>query len=381
MIEPNEQGFNNALEEEIVLTDLQWQAVAREWNSRKENPPSIPELIEIAFGRKDLDGRSKEGRAIKKKLSSSGVDLPKSKYKPKGLIELTQEQKDFIDNNHKAAHPLDEKALNSLEIAKILFNKRALTNLDTETRTVASYARQTFPESFLNIDENTPEGDYSAPRTPEGVLTRINKYIFHGIDKSSLTGKQKKDINSLLGYMNNFRFLQQINSYSSQKDRDLFESTFLRYTYDKFDLAQEEVDQYTVLATEVVIAASIQRRLELLNNKLDDATNNEDKSISMSWVEAIGKTQSEYNACISRQQKLLDSLKMKRSEKEGKGKEGQASILNLVELAKQEESRVKLIKLAQKRQEGVENTISEFMTMDELKSRIVGITENEILNG
>ena len=60
--------------------------------------------------------------------------------------------------------------------------------------------------------------------------------------------------------MHTFRFNHQINNYETQNDRDLFESSFIRYTYDKPDLTQEEVDQYIVLSSEVVISANIQRR-------------------------------------------------------------------------------------------------------------------------
>ena len=44
--------------------------------------------------------------------------------------------------------------------------------------------------------------------------------------------------------MHTFRFLHQIGTYNIETDRELFESSFVRYTWDKPDLTQEEVDQY-----------------------------------------------------------------------------------------------------------------------------------------
>ena len=74
-----------------------------------------------------------------------------------------------------------------------------------------------------------------------------------------------------------FRFNHQINSLAATTDRELFESSFIRYTFDKGDLTQEEVDQYIVLATEVVIAANIQGRIEHLQGLLDDSADDSDE--------------------------------------------------------------------------------------------------------
>ena len=48
-----------------VLTEEQQLKLLNEWNSRTDNPPSLVELVQLAFGRDDLDGRSKEGKAVK----------------------------------------------------------------------------------------------------------------------------------------------------------------------------------------------------------------------------------------------------------------------------------------------------------------------------
>ena len=58
-----------------------------------------------------------------------------------------------------------------------------------------------------------------------------------------------------------------------------------------------------------------------------------------------------------------------------------ASILNLVELWKDEESRNKMIKLADLRRQNISSEIDRLSSMEEIKSRILGISEEEILNG
>ena len=101
----------------------------------------------------------------------------------------------------------------------------------------------------------------------------------------------------------------------------------------------------------------------------------------MSLVDAIGNSQTEYNQCIGRQTKLLSDLKEKRSDKLKKQIQDNASILNLVGAWKEEESRNKIIKLAELRKKTVEQEVDNLSEMSELKSKILGISENEVLNG
>ena len=56
---------------EFSLTQDQIDRILNEWNSREDNPPSLLELIRIAYpDNPDLDGRSKEGREIKAFLAT-----------------------------------------------------------------------------------------------------------------------------------------------------------------------------------------------------------------------------------------------------------------------------------------------------------------------
>ena len=55
------------------LTKEQELKILKEWNSRQENPPSLLELIKISFPDKDVDGRSREGRAVKEFLATRQI--------------------------------------------------------------------------------------------------------------------------------------------------------------------------------------------------------------------------------------------------------------------------------------------------------------------
>ena len=101
-------------EDLLQLTEEQKLILLNEWNNRPDNPPSLVELVKLAFQRDDLDGRSKEGKAVKEFLASRQIKPKKShEYQAKGLIELNNEQKEYISNNCGT--------MTGLEISKILF--------------------------------------------------------------------------------------------------------------------------------------------------------------------------------------------------------------------------------------------------------------------
>jgi hypothetical protein len=359
----------------LILTEEQQLKLLKSWNDRPDNPPSLAELVKLAFDRDDLDGRSKEGKAVKQFLASRQIKPKKShEYEAKGLLELLPEQKEFVSNNCNM--------MTGLEISKILFKNESLTNLSQETRSVLEFMKNIPSNVKYNNTENenaATEG-YRPPRSEERMIAKINKYILEGIDKSKLTHKHKKEINSLISYMNTHRFIHQMNIYDDESDRELFESSFVRYTYDKSDLSQEEVDQYIVLCTEVVISSSIQQTINVLQNQIE-LSMSEDGKIPMTVVEASSTARKEYNDCVNRQQKLNNDLKVKRSDKLSKQVKETASIINLVQMWREEESRAKLLKMADMRKKTIEKEIDRLSTMDEVKCKILGISKDEILNG
>jgi len=362
---------------EIVLTDDQKMNVLKLWNESEE-PPALMDLVKMAFPDQDYDGRSKQGKAVSKFLKERSLKARAShEYKKKEVPELTVDQKTYIFNHCALMKPL--------EIARAIFNDNQLTNLNNEVNLVRDYIKTLDPAVTHTVAENNDSNDgtdYKPPKSLNAAVQRINKYVPVGYDKDKLASHQKKSAEALLGYLHTFRYSHQINTYTSDQDRNLFESSFVRYTYDKPDLTQEEVDQYIVLATEVVISSSIQANIVRLQELLDDiADDTEGRRISMSLVESISSARTEYNQCVNRQQKLLNDLKIKRSERISKQVKENASILNLVELWKEEESRVKMIKLANMRKQIVEKEIENLSTMDEIKCRIFGLSKDEALHG
>jgi hypothetical protein len=347
------------------------------WNERgEENPPSLMELIKAAYPeRDDIDGRSKEARELKSYLATLNIQpLGAHVYQPKDEPQLTEEQKEYIANN--------ANLMSEVHMARIIFENESITNLHIEARIVRDHIQTLDPNIVLQTPSEVPEGEYAPPKTFDKSLLLVNRYIYDKIDKKKITSRQRKEISALMGYINTYRFVHQVNTYTINSDRVLFESSFVRYTYNKADLTQEEVDQYIVLATEVVIGSSIQARSERLQELLDTtAEDSEGRRVAMGLVQAISAAQTEYNQCVGRQNKLLESLKEKRSDRLKNQIKANASVLSLVEMWKDEESRKKLIKIAETRKKAVKEEINKLSSMDDIKARIMGISEDEVLNG
>ena len=308
----------------------------------------------------------------------SEIDLsavPASEYQKVEKPELSEEHKEFIRNN--------KGTMKYVEMSRILFGNEGLTSLSAETRMVTDYCKGLEGESFESPETERERFEYKPPKHPDRVLSKINKFILDsGINKDKISPRHKKNIEMLMGYLHTFRFVHQISNYDHETDRELFESSFVRYTYDKPDLTQEEVDQYIVLSGEVVIASNIQRRVGRLQRLLDEtASDNEGRRISMSLVEAISTAQNEYNSCVNRQHKLLSDLKQKRSDRLSKQVHDNASILNLVETWKEEEGRKELIRMAELRKKTIKEEVENLSTMDDIKARIFGLSEEEAVNG
>ena len=362
---------------EVSLTKEQQEAILNEWNSRPDNPPSLLELIRSAYPNQDVDGRSKEGKAVKAFLATREIKAHAShQYQPKQKVSLTAEHKEFIRNNFSM--------MSSVEIARILFADPELTNLNQESRAVSTYVESLNPAiAHTAQTELLPDIEaYDPPKTLSATISKVNRYVHEGLNKSKLSINDKNGLKALIGYLHTFRFQHQISTYRNDTDRELFESSFVRYTFDKPDLSQEEVDQYIVLSTEVVISNNIQRRVERLQELMDATANDsEGRRISMALVESIDTSHKEYNQCVNRQQKLLESLKEKRSDKLKKQISENASVLNLVQLWREEESRQKMIKLAEMKKKTLKKEIENLSTMDEMKARVMGISRDEVLNG
>jgi hypothetical protein len=362
----------------LDMSEEQERIIKQAWNENRESPLPIKEITQKAFpNAKNVDGRSLEGKSVKYYMDKQGMKTTSTTTHDKKIVNLSDDQKEYITNRYGLDKPL--------EITRELFNNVALTNLSSEFKEVYKFCKsldQTELEGARSSSNDVTER-YKPPKKIEGAIIKVNDYVKGADNKLKLekiNNAQSKELTSLIAYLNAYRFTHQINTYNDSGDRDLFESSFIRYTHDKADLTQEEVDQYIVLCTEVVISANIQRTIQTLQDQINMEVDSGGK-IPMPLVEAVNSARTEYNQCVGRQQKLLNDLKVKRSERISKQVKENASILNLVQMWKDEESRKEMIKMANMRREVLKTEMNKLSSMDDVKARIFGLTEEEVLDG
>jgi len=355
----------------------------------KLNPDAtLTQITSYAYNDEGIDSRTKEGRLVKQFLSDNKIEYKNKSVTQRERVVLTEEQKEFIKNNYKSQ--------NYVDLAKTLFQNERLTHVTLECREVNNYIQElqkndpAAPKDQLDNTvyiptergEDSASTTYFPPRRTDQTVFRINKYLNIGWSADGLKASQQKMVDMLQRYLNTFSFCYQINTYKTNNDRQLFEDSFIRYTYDKPDLSQEELDQFIVLCTEVVTAATILQQVEDLRDMLRNSTSDgEGRNIKMQLNEAISNLQTEYNQCRARQQKLYKSLVDDRSKRIAQRQEENASILNLVQAWKDEERRKGILALAEAQKKNLHEEAKRLSSMDELKAVIRGINTDEMVNG
>lgn len=340
----------------------------------KKNWDKIP-LIEITrtvSGNPNADGRTTIGKAINKYIVELGGEPITTKYS-KIALELTKDQESFIESNYKNSKPL--------EMARLLFpDKKGLTNLNKETVLVQQYVKKIDPEAVDEKDELSVSA-YRAPQSIKTLMPKVTKYITRFSvgdvkppDIENLTEQERKQLNALLSYINTYRFISQINRYKIESDREIFESSFIRYTYDKPDLMEEDIDQYIVVCDEIVAQGGIQATIELLNAQIQEALESEGgaSTIKQNVVELINAQREKLNVSRKRVDDIVNKLVSSRATRLKNRQVENASILNLVEAWKEEKERLKIIEVAERQKERESEEIDKISTMDDVMILVAG---------
>ena len=193
-------------------------------------------LTKKCFDDESLDGRSKQGRLVRKFLIENEIDF-KTAFKPKQeQIKFTKEQKEFIIIQAK-------DSLSSLEIAKLLFPDKRVMPLSLEQRAVLEVIREVNPDIIPSKDSGALD-TYIAPKASSRIVKKINDAAGLNLEDGKLNRQYQICIERLGIHLNNSRFLKIMNNYLDVSDRTLFEQEFVRLVWDKPDLTADEINLY-----------------------------------------------------------------------------------------------------------------------------------------
>lgn len=334
----------------------------------KDNIDKYPELSEMTqkvFDDPFLDGRTKEGRAVREYMLSEGLEYKTSKVEPVEDIELTKDDKAIINT-------YSEEGLNSYQIATMLYPDQEITPLSKASLVVAAYVKEANKD---RLDDKEKSKKYIPVKAFQGVLAKINICAGVSLEQEEINIQQRMCVEQLMNFLQSPRFVQVVNGYSSDLDRELFESEFIRATWDKPDLTSDEINLYINVCMEYINLKHISKAMDKLNTMFDDAETQQEMTVRL--AELLKTKSEEYNQCEKRMESLIQKLQGDRSKRILAKQKQNASLLNLVQLFQSEEERKIMIKIAELQRKAVEEEVEELENMPEWKARVLGITKND----
>jgi phage gpG-like protein len=330
----------------------------------------LTELTKLAFPEKDnIDGRSKEGRAVRAFMVESGINYQTKHIYPKDNIKLSNQQKEFIINS-------SQDGMNALQIATVLFPEIRITRNSKEYTDVLEFV-ESQDSLALHPSENAVNKKYSPPKAVSKIIKKINDYCQKEIEESKLSIGERKSIESLGSFLASPRFMQVINNYDGMEDRDLFEAEFVRATWDKPDLSNDEINLYINVCMDYIHLKNIQGAINKLNRMFDDAEDQQDLTVRL--AELLKTKSEEYNQCEKRMESLIQKLQGDRSKRISSRQQQNASILSLVQLFQEEEERKVMIKIAEMQRKAAKKEAENIESMPDWKARVLGVSKDDVL--
>jgi hypothetical protein len=336
-------------------------------NSKKYQDLNI--LTKKCFDDDGLDGRSKQGRLVRKFLIENDIKF-KTKFKAKqDPIEFSEEQKDFIIQQAKGG-------LSSLEIAKLLFPDKRVNPLSLEQRGVLQVIRDVNPDIMPSKDSGALDS-YIAPKATSRIVKKINDATGMDLDDSKINRQYQVCVERLGIHLNNSRFLKIMNNYLVVSDRELFEQEFVRLTWDKPDLTADEINLYLNVCKEIINLEVVSKHLNKLNDMFDIADDQTEMSVRL--AEIIKAKSSEYHQCEGRIENLTKKLQGDRGERMKNKTKENASILSIVQMFQEKEERDNMVRIAEMQKETVKKEAERLESMAEWKARILGISQDDVI--
>ncbi|MGA0317646.1 MAG: hypothetical protein ACO3LB_08175 [Flavobacteriaceae bacterium] len=330
---------------------------------------NLNELTQKCFRDDDLDGRTKEGRAVRKYLLENNIDYKTTRRKPQDKIELNDSQKDFIIQQA-------QEGLSSLEIAKLIFPQKQVKPLSNEQRTVLAHINEINPD-FVPSQDSAAVSDYVPPKSPSRVLKKINDATGLGLEENKLNRQKQICVEKLQINLSNSRFLKIINNYLNRPDRELFEQEFIRLSWDKPDLTADELNLYLNVCKEVINLEVVSAHLNKLNDMFDVADDQTEMTVRL--AEIIKAKSQEYHQCETRIENLTKKLQGDRAERMKKNQKDSASFLAIVQMFQEEEERKNMVRMAEMQKKLIKEEAERMEGMAEWKARILGISKDDAI--
>jgi len=324
------------------------------------------------FNDENEKGSTVRGRALRKYWIEKGLSY-KTKVKKRVVKHfLNDDEKSFVKQHYCAE-------MTKLEVGQLLWPKDAESKGFPETdkfRALCEYISKEF-RATVNMRDDAAGEKYTPPQILSTALKRLNKVASKEFEINKMNLQDRKCVEKLITYLNAPRFVQVISSYITKQSRDLFESEYIRSTWDKPDLTSDELNLYVNVCMDYVNLKEIEQQKQKLNLMFDDTEGQHD--LTMRLTEMLKTKAEEYNQCVNRVDKMLAKLNGERAKRVANQVQRNASIISLVQLFQDEEERRLMIKMAEMQKKTVQQEADRVEKMPDWKARVLGISKEDAI--
>ena len=385
--------MNNQMASHYQLSEEEKQ---RSLDLFKKHDGNLIKVIRELWNSPDEKGTTSRGRAIREFWIERGLKyrtkvkerkLKTSPLPPQPTIKTTAHS-DYIEKSDaKPFLSLEEQEfikrhytpdLTKKEIAKIIWPEESKRRKFFESQKfvlMSEFINNEFDQ--INLRDEVVSEKYSAPRALTTLIRKINKIVMKEFDVEKLSMQDRKCLEKLLTYLSAPRFIQVINSYITKEARDLFESEYIRSSWDKPDLTSDELNLYINVCMDYVNLREIEIQKQKLNQMFDETEGQND--LTMRLTEMLKTKAEEYNQCTNRIDKMLAKLNGERSKRIQNQHQRNASIISLVQLFQDEQERKLMIQMADMQKKVVYEEADKMEKMSEWKARVLGISKNDAI--
>jgi len=327
-----------------------------------------------ALTQKVFNDESLDGRTIQGKLIRAFLVKNNLKYSTSKHIKV--DSVEFTDSNKEFIINSAEQGMSSFGIAELLFPDRDIKKLGAEQRAVLEHIRS-INENFIPSQESGLLTSYSPPKTYPRLIKKVFDSTGFALDEQKMSRGQRNCLDKMAINLSNSRFMKIMNNYTSKDDRNLFEEEFTRLTWDKPDLTADEINLYMNVCKEIINLEVISKHLNKLNDLFDCAEEQNDMSVKL--AEIIKAKSGEYHQCEGRIEALTKKLQGDRSERMKNRQRENASILSLVQMFQDEEERKNMIRIAEMQKKLVKDEANRLEGMSAFKARVLGISQEDVI--
>lgn len=343
--------------------DVSQQATAR---AMFRDGKDILEITQAIFPEAGTDRRSPQYGSVRRLLSNLPPEPVPTPSRPpaRGPVLLTEEQLKYVKENYKEQ--------NVLSLGKTLFPERAesMTPLHGECKAIQLFIKEFDPTFFKDMRRDM--GEYEPPKELNDLCALVSKSSNTPLNPDRLSTTDRACVKFLAHNLASDRFRACMDQLTTERERGIFESEFVKATWDKPDLTPDEVNLYINLCDEYINRDRVSRKYA----KLDEAffeIKDAKSEMSIKLSEMIKAVSSERDQAAKRIESLINKLNGDRAKRLKEKGARTVSITAAFEAFKSEEERRQMLKIAQVQREAIQEEQKNMEGMPAWKARILGI--------